>query len=144
MARELDVQVRGLRQLDRALGATDKALRRKLRDRLKQAAAIAAEATRELIESKDLIESGDMLGSVRPFAAGATGRKPGSGGVIVSATHRGYAYPKRLEYEGRDSSGYGPRAFVHPAIQEVSGEIVADLTHLLDDLEHDFGGSPNL
>jgi hypothetical protein len=141
MAAGFEARFAGLRQLDRALGMSNKALRKVLRDRLRDAAGIVVAESKALAEAKHLRRSGDMIASIRPFAAGASGRRSGSAGVQVTARHGGYAYPRRLEYQGRAGGPYGPLAFVNPAIEAKGDEIVADLARVLDDVEHVFGGN---
>lgn len=118
----------GLRELDRALGRTDKDLRTILRNDLRAVAEIVAAEARHIAHEKDLVDSGDLVRMIQPFALvrGA--------GVRSSATHRGYRYPRRLEYENRDGAEYGPHATVLPAVEEKKGEVYAKAELLLDRL----------
>lgn len=128
MALPASVHFSGLRELDRALGKADKDLRRVLRADLKEMADIVAREAVHIAEEKGLVRSGDMIRKIAPFALvrGA--------GVRSSSRHRGYAYPRRLEYEGRDGSGYGPRASVLPALEEKKDDLWAAADALLDRL----------
>jgi hypothetical protein len=87
---------------------SNKTLRKVLRDRLRDAAGIVVAESKAIAEQNTCAESGDMIASIRPFAAGASGRRSGSAGVQVTAVHGGYAYPRRLEYEGRAGGGVWP------------------------------------
>jgi hypothetical protein len=118
----------GLRELDRALGRTDKDLRTILRNDLKEVAEIVAVEARHIAQEKGLVETGDLVRMIQPFALvrGA--------GVRSSATHRGYRYPRRLEYENRGGQPYGPFATVLPAVEEKTPEVYAKAELLLDRL----------
>lgn len=120
------VNVRGLKELDRALGKADKTLRKDLRGRLREAAGVVAVEARAIAESKGLRQSGDLIRAIRPFV------RSGSAGVRSGATHRGFAYPKRLEY------GPGNRAHLNPAVDRKEAEIYERMETLLDEIERDF------
>src|SRR5688500_7109005 len=103
------VHITGLRDLDRALGKADKTLRAELRSRLKDIADIVAVEAREIASDVTSRDTGDLVRGIRPFALS------GRAGVRSNAVHRGFEYPKRLEYEGRAGGVYGPRASLNPA-----------------------------
>lgn len=126
------VRFRGLKELDRALGKADKTLRKDLRGRLREAAGVVAVEARAIASSKGLRDSGDLIRGIRPFV------RTGSAGVRSGATHRGYAYPKRLEYEGRQGSKYGPRGHLNPAVDSKETEIYERMERLLDEIADDF------
>jgi hypothetical protein len=132
---EVGVRFRGLKALDRALSKADKSLRTKLRDRLREAADIVAVEAREIAESKGLRDSGDLIRGIQPYAL--TGRA----GVRSGAVHDGFAYPRRLEYEGGAGGAYGPRAHLNPAVERKENEILSHMEGLLDTIEHDFEGT---
>jgi hypothetical protein len=122
------VRFSGLRELDRALGRADKDLRTILRRDLKEVADVVAVEARQIAQSKGMVRSGDLVRLIQPFALvrGA--------GVRSSATHRGYRYPRRLEFEDRGSSEYGPHATLLPAVEAKKGEVYAKAELLLDRL----------
>lgn len=55
------------------------------------------------------------------------------------AVHGGYAYPGRLEYEGRGGGKAGPRASLNPAVDAKQDDILRATERLLDDVADDFG-----
>lgn len=120
------VRFDGLRELDRALGKADKDLRAVLRADLKDAAQVVATRAIDIAEEKGLVRSGDMVRRIAPFALvrGA--------GVRSSSRHRGYAYPRRLEFEGRDGDEYGPRASLLPALDQERDAVYEKAEALLD------------
>lgn len=128
------VRVRGLRDLDRALGKVDRRLRTQLRDKLRNIAADVAGEAKDIAESKHLHQTGDLVASIQPFAL--TGRA----GVRATATHGGYAYPARLEYENRMGGTYGPRAFLNPAVDRRMDDITRSMEGLIDSIADDLGG----
>jgi hypothetical protein len=122
------VRFRGLREFDRALGKANKDLRTILRRDLKEIAAVVAVEARAIAEDKGLRRSGDLISHIQPFAY--TGRA----GVRSSAIHRGYAYPRRLEFEGRGADEFGPRASLLPAVEAKQEILFASAEALLDRL----------
>lgn len=127
---EVGVRFQGLRELDRALGKADRTLRDGLRDRLRDAGQVVAVEARSIVQSKQLVASGDLLRSIRPFAVS------GRAGVRASARHRGFPYPQRLEYEDG-----GRRAFLNPAVDRKETQIMRNMEHLLDQVADDFEAS---
>lgn len=134
MAHPFRLNVRGLQELDRAFGRVDKRLRRGLRDTLRDAAQDVALEARSIAESKGLRESGDMIRGIRPFALA------GRAGVRSEAVHRGFAYPRRLEFADRGGATYGPRASLLPAVKLKRGETERRVSRLVDDLVDTFAG----
>lgn len=118
----------GLRQLDRALGRADKDLRTILRLDLKEIAEEVAAEARSIAEQKGLVRSGDLISHIQPFAYS------GRAGVRSSSVHRGYAYPRRLEFQGRDGDTYGPDATLLPALDEKKDDLFVRAEALLDRL----------
>lgn len=129
------VGLKGLRELDQALGRADKDLRKRLRKELKDIANIVAIGARAKAESVTTRRSGDLIRGIKPYAL------TGKAGVRSGAMHRGYSYPSRLEYEG-GGRGPGPRASLLPAYEEAKPVVFAESERLLDRLAHDFGGTP--
>ena len=131
-------RIRGLKQLDRALGKADKNLRTKLRGKLRDIASGVATEARQIAESKGLRDSGDLIRGIKPYAL--TGRA----GVRSGAVHRGYNYPRRLEFESRGGDLYGPRASLYPAYDAQRGEVMRATEGLLDGIQRDLSQeSPN-
>lgn len=128
MAQDIVARFSGLRELDRALGVASKDLRAVLRQDLKEVAEVVAEEARRIAEEKGLVRSGDMIRKIQPFAY--TGRA----GVRSSSIHRGYRYPRRLEFEGRGSDSYGPKASLLPALDEKQEDLFIAAEALLDRL----------
>lgn len=134
MTDNVGVRLRGLKQLDRALGKADKGLRKNLRDGLRDIAETGASEARSTATRKGLRASGDLIRNIRPFV------RTGSVGIRSSATHGGFAYPLRLEYEDRQGGKYGPRATLGPALEHAEGDLAKDIEKWLDQLEGDFEG----
>lgn len=122
----MDIRFEGLREFDRALGRADKTLRKGLRTELKETAGIVATEARMIAAAKGLRQSGDLIRGIRPFA-NARGA-----GVRSSARHRGYPYPRRLEF----GSGRA-RASLLPALEAKKGVVRAKAEHLLDRIAKD-------
>ena len=129
------VKIKGLRELDRALGKADKDLRHDLRKRLKAVANTVAVGARAKAQAKGLRQSGDLIRGIRPFAL------TGKAGVRSSALHRGYSYPSRLEWEGGGQGSPGPRATLLPAYEEQKDKVIAETERLLDEFADDFDQS---
>lgn len=127
------VHIKGLRELDRALGRADKTLRTELRDRLKGVADIVATEARILAGARTSRGTGDLVRGIRSFALS------GRAGVRSNAVHRGFEYPRRLEYEGRGGGVYGPRASLNPAFDSKADEVARAAEQLFDDMAEDFG-----
>lgn len=128
------VRVKGIKQLDRALGKADKDLRSKLRTQLKGIAGIVAVEAKALAASRNSRGTGDLVRGIRPFV------QSGRAGVRSSAVHRGFEYPRRLEFEGRAGGVYGPRASLNPAVDSSLDEVSRATEALLDDIANDFSG----
>lgn len=128
------LRFRGLRELDRALGKADKGLRKNLRDGLRDIVETVSSEARSTATRKGLYESGDLVRGIRPFV------RSGSAGVRSSAKHGGFAYPLRLEYEGRAGGKYGPRATLGPAAEQGREDLEKDIEKWMDNLESDFEG----
>lgn len=130
------VKVEGLRELVRDFRKMGKHVVRDVQRELGDVAKVVADEARSIAEAKDLRRSGDLVRSIRPRVRGATAL------VRASATHRGFNYPRRFEFEGgrrgaSDAShfrGRGPRAFLGPALDAKEGEIVDAMNDVLDRL----------
>ena len=134
----MKVGIRGLKELDKALGATDKNLRKDLRKRLKDIADIVAVGARAKAASVTTRRSGDLIRGIKPYAL------TGKAGVRSGALHGGYSYPSRLEWEGAPRGTPGPRASLLPAFEEAKPAVLAATERLLDDIANDFHGGPSL
>ena len=135
MADRVGFHIHGLAALDRALGKADKNLRKDLRDRLRDVAETVASEARSIASAKGLRRSGDLIANIRPVIT------TGAAAVRSGALHRGYEYPRRLEFESRFGGTYGPRASLLPAVEKSQGDIERDIEQMLDHLEEDFGGT---
>jgi hypothetical protein len=128
----IQFQVKGLRELDRALGRANKGLRTNLRAAFRDVAGDVATVARGIAESKGLRDSGDMIRSIRPFAL------QGRAGVRSGATHGGFSYPSRHEFEGRRGAPWGPRASLNPAVEASEPQIRRGIEHVLETIGKDF------
>jgi hypothetical protein len=135
MADKIIVRFEGLAALDRALKRCDLNLRAGLRAELIDAADVVAQEAQSIASSKGLRQSGDLIRKIRAFAG------VGRAGVRSTAVHRGFAYPRRLEFEGRGGSTYGPRATLLPALEAKTDEVEAKAEGLLDKFANDFGSA---
>lgn len=122
------IEIRGLTELEAGLDRRAATLRRDFDLVVADSAAVVARRAREIAAGKGLVRSGDMVSSIKPV--------PGddSAAVIVPSRHRGYPYPRRLEYEARVKgvAGSAPRAFLHPALQQETPGIDARMKGVLD------------
>lgn len=125
----VDLRFKGLKELDKALGKADKRLRKELRARFKDVAGIVATEAKDVAESKGLRKSGDLIKGIRPFSTGART------GVRSSATHGGFNYPQRLEYEQG-----GLRATLGPALDAKADDVFDAAEGLIDDIADEFNG----
>jgi hypothetical protein len=132
LADNYNVRIKGLRELDRALRRSDRGLQVKLRARLIAIATDVAAEAKAIATSKGVFESGDLIKKIRPFA------RAGGAGVRSASIHRGFPYPKRIEFEGRGAEKYGPRASLYPALEDRHNSVVGAAEHLLDDIADDF------
>lgn len=137
MATNPKVTVRGLDPLLRDLGRASKELAKEVRGELKDGPGevVAAEA-RRILKRKGHVKTGKAAKRTKPTVRRNT--------VIVrnTAVRKGFPYPTVLEYAGRGSSEFGPRAFLGPAIdsterqvEEAFEDIVAGLFEKVDRLE---------
>jgi hypothetical protein len=127
MADELiGLEVQGLRELQRALRKADRDLLTGLRSKLRGVAAITATEARALAAAKTQRGTGDLIRGIKPFVvAGGTG-------VRSSAIHRGFAYPRRLEFEHG-----GRRASLYPAYQRTLPAVLAAGESMMSEIERD-------
>ena len=126
------VRVDGLSELDRALGEAGPELRKDLRRKLKDLAEVVAVDAREKAASRNHRRSGDLVRGIQPFA------NLGVAGVRSTAVHRGYEYPRRLEWEGGPSGEPGPRASLYPAFEEAKPLVLSEVERILESLAHDW------
>ena len=121
-----EVYVEGLAELRRALRRMDPELLKGVQKKLKKAAKIVADDAQE----KASVRSGLMASRTRAFTRGNVA------GVRSTATAPdGYPYPRRIEFEKG-----GVRAFVRPALEENTEEIIEELEDLLDEIANIFDG----
>jgi hypothetical protein len=124
------ISIHGLKELDRALGRSDKTLRTDLRQRLKRVAEIVAQEARGIARPHS--RSGDLIAGIKPVSIA------GGAAVRSSAIHQGYSYPTRLEYEGRKGRAFGPLASINPAIERRMDDITRETEKVLDELGTEF------
>lgn len=129
---DIHVSFQGLAALDRALAKADVNLRAGLRVELKAVAGVVATEAQSIAEQKGLVRSGDLIRKIQPFAF------IGRAGVRSTSIHRGYAYPRRLEFEGSGSDTYGPDATLLPALEAKGDELFDLASRLLDKFAEDF------
>ena len=122
MAETFEIKTEGIGPLLRALNKVDKDLRTKFRVALIGVAQLVAVEARNIASSKGLIDTGDLVASIRPGARG------GYAFVADTARHGGYNYPARLEYERK----YGDRSFLGPAVERRRAESELALEATLD------------
>lgn len=122
----IGLEVKGLREFQSALRRADRGLATDVRRRLRGVAMITAAEARALAGARTMRGTGDLVRRIAPFVTvrGA--------GVRSSAQHRGFPYPKRLEYE----SG-GARASLNPAYRKTLPLVIAAGERLLSELERD-------
>lgn len=97
-----------------------------------------AAGTRALASRRTVRRTGDLVAGIDAFPV-TRGQLRGFG-VRSAAVHRGYPYPRRLEFEGRLGT-YGPRASLLPTIENNRQKIEQRLDAVLNDLANDFGGT---
>lgn len=135
------VRVEGIRELVQAFGRIDRGLRGELQSELRELADSVARRAQAIAEQKGLRKSGDLIRTIRPAVRGTVAL------VRAGATHRGFNYPRRLEYEGgrRASSdptwfrAPGSRSFLAPALDDKTEDVVAGVEDLLDRLAGEAG-----
>jgi hypothetical protein len=115
------VKVSGLNELRRDFRRVEKGLAGALRTELKELAGEVATAAQAIALAKGLRKSGDHVKGIRPGVRGTTAV------VRAIATHRGFNYPRRLEFE----SG-GKRAVLQPALQAKRAEVEERVERLVD------------
>lgn len=106
-------QSRGLDEFQQAMGRAGKELRRELRSELRGVSRDVAIAARGFATRRTVRRTGDLIAGIRPYEV----RGPRLGfGVVSDAVHRGYGYPRRLEFEG-GFRGPGKRASLIPGVE---------------------------
>lgn len=125
------VEIRGLREFRQKLNSTDRSLSRAVARDLRAVAAITALEARSLAASRTTSRTGDLIRGIRPFATvrGA--------GVRSTASHGGYPYPRRLEFEGRRGAETGPRASLFPAFRRTQPQVIAAGKQLMEGVLRD-------
>lgn len=136
------IHVEGLKELDRAFGKLSKDLRKELRDELRAAGRIVSAEAKTIAAQKGLVRSGKLVRAIRPTVKG--------GSLFVRDGARGsdgFPYPKRYEFEGgrrqpSDAASYrgtGSRAFMRPALERTSGQVVERIDEMLGRLAGENG-----
>lgn len=114
-------RIDGLAEFQRALRKADKRLAAFVRVGFREVAAEVATEARAIAEGKGLRESGDLIAGIAPFS------RQGGAGVRSRAIHRGFNYPRRLEYESD-----GLRATLGPAVIKHSPQAEAKAAAVLE------------
>lgn len=127
--------IRGLREFQRALRKADRTLWLEVRRGFREIAKRVALDARRLASQRTQRRTGDLIRGIKWFA-----RQDGVG-VRSGAEHRGYAYPRRLEYEGRGGSRYGPRASLNPAVDMHAPDVERDAERVLNILGREWSNS---
>jgi hypothetical protein len=127
MAEQLiGLEIQGLRELQRALKRADRDLLTGVRRQLKGVAAITATEARALAAAHTSRGTGDLIRGIKPFITA------GGAGVRSGATHRGFGYPMRLEFER------GSRfASLYPAYRQTLPAVIAAGERAMTDIERD-------
>lgn len=126
-------RLEGFKPFQRALRRADRQLAAGLQRELKEVAGRAATSARQ--RAGERRRSGDEVRGIKPFS------RQGAAGVVSSAKHRGFAYPRRLEFEGRDGGRFGPRAVVIPAVEEQAPELERDALGLVERFAREVEGA---
>ncbi len=122
------VRVEGLKETVAALNRLDGDVRKTVRGELRQIGQLVADEARSI------------AGGFRQTGDTARGVKVSVRGTVVAvrstATHRGFNYPKRLEFE------QGPRARLHllPALDRKRDEVVDRVGQVVDRALDTFDG----
>jgi hypothetical protein len=100
------------------------------RDHLREAATIVSDEGRRRAPR----HTGKLIGSIRPRVRGDTGLVVALAVKKSQMYPRGYRYPRRIEYEGSggNRAGYGPRAFLGPALEAKADEVAKKMEGVLD------------
>jgi hypothetical protein len=128
----MPVEVKGLKELDKALGRADKELRKELRGKLKNVADVVAQEARSIAAQKTKKRTGALVRGIKPFSLS------GKAGVRSSAVHGGFPYPKRLEFEGRRGAKFGPRASLNPAVDRNEDRLYKATEQALNEMAQEF------
>lgn len=132
MAEPVTIRPVGLRKFQRALRKADKRLATQLQRDFKEIAReVAADARTRAGQRR---KSGDEVRGIKPFS------RQGAVGVASAATHRGFRYSARLEYEDRAGGRFGPRAVLWPAFLDHDTKFEAEALQLFEDLAKDETG----
>lgn len=139
------IQLEGLQELRRTLSRLDRMADEPravpaFREALKSGADIVAKRARELApRGTRPIPRGRsprkrLVDMITPRVSGTTAFVR-SGGLQKSPRWpRGYRYPRRIEYDGSGGNrdGYGPRAYLGPALEEKADEVARHMERFLD------------
>jgi hypothetical protein len=120
------LEIQGLRELQRALKRADRDLLTGVRRQLKGVAAITATEARALAGARTTRGTGDLIRGIKPFITA------GGAGVRSGATHRGFGYPQRLEFE--EGSRF---ASLYPAYRHTLPAVIAAGERAMAEIERD-------
>jgi hypothetical protein len=115
--------VRGLNELVRDFGRLEKGLKTEVQSEIRGLVAIVAGEARTIAGRKFQSQTGDAIQHIKTSVRG------GRGFIVEDAEHRGYPYPRRLEYENG-----GVRAFMRPALEAMHDDVERELGLMLDRL----------
>lgn len=120
------VRIEGLSSFRRALRKADRELDTKVRLGFVAIAKRVADEARSVARSKGLVKSGDMIRGIKPSV------RTRDIGVRSTATHRGFNYPRRLEFENKGGSRFGPLATLNPAAERHEPELEAQAIAVIE------------
>lgn len=130
------VKIEGLKSLQRDLKQAEKDLATELRKVIKGAANTVADKAKEIARSQGLVDSGDLVASIKG------GLKGGAGIVKVTAEREGFRYPSVYEYGRRSpwQDAQGIRTFLEPALDAeragIEEDVLRAMEHIVDELGH--------
>lgn len=122
------IRVEGLRETTAALGRLDPELRKGMRKELRGIGRLVSDEARSI--AGGFAQTGDTRRGVKPTVRGTTAI------VRSTASHRGFNYPRRLEFE---TGGRG-RPHLAPALDRKRGQVVERIEELVDRVIDSFEG----
>lgn len=149
------VHVDGLKELNKALKAAGDGAEKDLRRELKQAGVIVRDEAQRIARGKNLVDTGALVRGIRigyrrtsvtvyetasrRSSVGRAGFRRSSRHQRVASHVRGgggivdYPYPVVYEFGGRGQGQLGPRAFMYPALERRSDEVVRIVGRVVDE-----------
>lgn len=125
---DAQVKVVGYRELARAFDRMGPETRKELRRELRAAGEVVKTAAQETARSVMNVQTGDLSRRIRITASQR------SVSIVANATHRGYGYPRRHEFENG-----GARAFLRPALEQHQDEAVENIADAFERVGRDNG-----